>query len=187
MVLGDKLSDGDVIVLIESSGIHANGISFVRKMAEDTPGIYEEKLSDGRMFGDAILTPTHLYVDFVKQLMEAKTDLHYMVNITGHGWRKLMRATKDFTYRITAIPTPQPEFMFMQQATGTSDEEMWGNFNMGAGFAVYVPESDAQKVVATAEQCGFTALIAGKVEAGPKQVIIEPKNITFKGDTLEVR
>ena len=187
LVLGDKLSDGDVIVLIESSGIHANGISFVRKMAEDTPGIYEEKLSDGRMFGDAILTPTHLYVDFVKQLMEAKTDLHYMVNITGHGWRKLMRATKDFTYRITAIPTPQPEFMFMQQATGTSDEEMWGNFNMGAGFAVYVPESDAQKVVATAEQCGFTALIAGKVEAGPKQVIIEPKNITFKGDTLEVR
>lgn len=187
LVLGDTLAEGDAIILIESSGIHANGISFVRKMAEDTPGIYEEKLSDGRMFGEAILSPTHLYVEFVKQLMEANTDIHYMVNITGHGWRKLMRATQEFTYRLTAIPTPQAEFLFMQQATGTSDEEMWGNFNMGAGFAVYVPESDAEKVLEIAQQLGFKAIRAGRVEAGVKQVIIEPKNILFKGDTLEVR
>lgn len=189
LVLGDKLADGDVVVLIESSGIHANGISFVRKMAEDTPGIYEEELSDGRMFGEAILTPTHLYVEFVSELLKAGTDIHYMVNITGHGWRKLMRATNDFTYRLTTIPDPQPEFTFMQQATGTSDSEMWGNFNMGAGFAVYVPDAQAQAqaVIDTAERLGFKALKAGHVETGPKQVIIEPKNIVFKGDTLEVR
>jgi phosphoribosylformylglycinamidine cyclo-ligase len=187
LVLGDQLTAGDAIVLIESSGIHANGISFVRKMAADTPGVYEEKLSDGRMFGEAILTPTHLYVEFVRALQAAGVDLHYMVNITGHGWRKLMRATKDFRYVIDTIPTPQAEFLLMQAKTGTSDEEMWGNFNMGAGFAVYVPAADAQQVVDTAAKQGLKALIAGSVEDGPKQVVIKPKNITFNGDTLEVR
>lgn len=187
LVLGDKLADGDAIVLVESSGIHANGISFVRKMAEDTPGIYETKLSDGRMFGEAILAPTHLYVTFVRELMEAKLDLHYMVNITGHGWRKLMRATQEFSYIIDAIPEPQPEFTFMQQHTGTADAEMWGNFNMGAGFAVYVPQAEAQKVVDIAAAQGLKALIAGKVQTGQKQVVITPKNITFTEETLGVR
>jgi phosphoribosylformylglycinamidine cyclo-ligase len=57
LVLGDKLAAGDVIVLIESSGIHANGITFVRSLVEKTPGLYERRLSDGRSFGEAILTP----------------------------------------------------------------------------------------------------------------------------------
>lgn len=187
LVLGDKLADGDAIVLVESSGIHANGISFVRKMAADTPGIYETKLSDGRMFGEAILAPTHLYVAFVRELMEAELDLHYMVNITGHGWRKLMRATQEFSYVIDAIPEPQPEFTFMQQQTGTSDEEMWGNFNMGAGFAVYLPQAQAQQVVDIAARQGLKAQIAGRVQQGPKQVAITPKNITFTEETLGVR
>lgn len=187
LVLGDKLADGDAIVLIESSGIHANGISFVRKMAADTPGIYETRLSDGRMFGEAILAPTHLYVELVREMMEATLDLHYMVNITGHGWRKLMRANQEFSYEIDTIPEPQPEFLFMQEQTGTSDEEMWGNFNMGAGFAVYLPQGEAQQVVAIAAKLGLKAVIAGKVTTGPKQVMIRPKNITFTGDTLGVR
>ena len=187
LILGDKLAAGDKIVFLASSGIHANGISFVRKMAEDTPGIYETKLSDGRMFGEAILAPTHLYVTFVRELMEAKLDLHYMVNITGHGWRKLMRATQEFSYIIDAIPEPQPEFTFMQQHTGTADAEMWGNFNMGAGFAVYVPQAEAQKVVDIAAAQGLKALIAGKVQTGQKQVAIKPKNITFTEETLGVR
>jgi len=187
LVLGDKLTAGDAIVLIESSGIHANGITFVRSLAEKDPEIYQTKLSDGRTFGEAILTPTHLYVDLVRDLLNAQLDIHYMVNITGHGWRKLMRATKPFRYVINELPKPQTEYDFMQERSGADDREMYGSFNMGAGFAIYLPQDHAQKVVDTASKFGLKALIAGEVQDGPKQVVIKPKNITFESDTLEVR
>lgn len=187
LVLGDNLADGDVVVLVESSGIHANGITFVRSLAAKDPNIYQETLSDGRTFGEALLTPTHLYVNLVRALMEADTDIHYMVNITGHGWRKLMRATKDFGYVMHEVPPVPAEFKFMQERSGASDSEMYGNFNMGAGFAIYVPADQATKVVEIATQAGLKAWQAGEVQSGPKQVVIKPLDITFSEDTLEVR
>jgi phosphoribosylformylglycinamidine cyclo-ligase len=187
LVLGDKLAAGDAIVLIESSGVHANGITFIRSLAAEDPAIYKTKLSDGRSFGEAILTPTHLYVDLVRDLMKAKLDIHYMVNITGHGWRKLMRAVEPFSYVMHDVPPAPAEFAFLQQKSGAEDKEMYGNFNMGAGYVVYVPTEQAQKVVDIAAKLSLKAWIAGRVESGPKQVVIEPKNITFAGDSLEVR
>lgn len=187
LVLGDKLSEEDAIILVESSGIHANGITFVRNLADKNPDIYQEKLSDGRTFGEAILAPTHLYVAMVRDILEAGIDVHYMVNITGHGWRKLMRATQEFSYVIDAVPEPQPEFSFMQEQSGADTEEMYGNFNMGAGFAIYAPAAEAEKVVKAARKHGFSATVAGRVETGPKQVIIQPKNITFQEESLGVR
>ena len=58
---------------------------------------------------------------------------------------------------------------------------------MGVGFAVFVPASEANKVLAAAKANGLKAIVGGRVEAGPKQVVIEPINITFKGDSLGVR
>ena len=187
LVLGDKLAAGDAIVLVESSGIHANGITFVRSLAEKSPSIYATKLPNGRLFGEAILTPTHLYVALVRQVLEAGIDVHYMVNVTGHGWRKLMRATQEFTYVIDTVPQPHDEFLFMQQQAGADDSEMYGNFNMGAGFALYTPAKEAEKVVALASKCGLQAIVAGRVETGSKQVVVPPKDLTFAGDTLGVR
>jgi phosphoribosylformylglycinamidine cyclo-ligase len=123
----------------------------------------------------------------VRALQEASIDIHYMVNITGHGWRKLMRATQPFKYVIETLPEVPAELSLIQKQANISDREMYGNFNMGAGFAIYVAESEAEKVVQLAELDGFKAIIAGRVEDGPKQVIIEPLDITFQGDTLEVR
>jgi phosphoribosylformylglycinamidine cyclo-ligase len=187
LVLGDKLRAGDSIVLISSSGIHANGLTLARKIGAELPEGFATKLSDGRMYGEALLTPTPIYVPLVRALQNANVDVHYMVNITGHGWRKLMRATKELHYVIDAVPEVPSELLFIQEQAGISDQEMYGNFNMGAGFAVYVAEADTTNVVDAAIAQGFTALIAGKVENGPKQVTITPKDIVFAGDTLEVR
>ncbi len=187
LVLGDRLAAGDAIVLVASSGIHANGLTMARSIADKLPEGYATKLKDGRMYGEALLTPTPIYVPFVKSLLEAGLDIHYMVNVTGHGWRKLMRATAPFTYRLHLLPAVQPEFSFIQEQSGASLEDMYGNFNMGTGFAVYLPASEADKVVELAQQTGYEALVAGTVEAGPKQVVIEPLGITFAGDSLEVR
>lgn len=190
LVLGDKLEAGDSIVLIESSGIHANGITFVRKLAENNPDIYKTELEDGRTFGEAILTPTHLYVGLVHALLEANLDIHYMVNITGHGWRKLMRARKNFSYVIHEVPPVPAEFSFMQKQSNASDEEMYGNFNMGAGYAVYVPSAQVEQVVVLAEQQGLKAWAAGAVEEGPKEVLLTAPSVAgvrFSGETLGVR
>lgn len=187
LVLGDKLADGDAIVLIESSGIHANGITLVRGLAAKKPDLYSTKLDDGRMFGEALMAPTHIYVNLVKALQEAKTDIHYMVNITGHGWRKLMRANHDFSYEIETLPPAPAEFGLIQKESGSNDEQMYGTFNMGAGFAVMLPASQAGVVIKTAAATGLKAWLAGTVKAGPKQVIIKPKNITFKAEDLQLR
>lgn len=187
LVLGDKLESGDRIVLISSSGIHANGLTLARKVGDELADGYGTKLTDGRAYGEALLTPTPIYVPIVREMQKASVDVHYMVNVTGHGWRKLMRATKPFRYVIDAVPPVPVEFSFIQDQAKISNEEMYGNFNMGAGFAVYVAEADAEKVVEIAKANGFEAMVAGRVENGPKQVIIEPLDITFQGDTLEVR
>lgn len=187
LVLGDKLADGDTIVLIESSGIHSNGITLVRKLAKDLPKGYATKLPNGQLFGEALLTPSHLYVSLVKQVLAANVPIHYMVNITGHGWRKLMRASKAFTYELDFVPEPQPEFAFIQKLAGVDDNEMYASYNMGAGFAIYVPKKHADKVAAIAKKNKLKGWVAGIVKKGPKQVVIKPRNITYAEHSLEVR
>ncbi len=186
LVLGDKLTDGDAIILIESSGIHTNGLSLARAITDKLPERYQTKIN-GTTFGEALLIPSHIYAKFVQDLFEQNIEIHYMVHITGHGWRKLMRANKDYTYEIENIPTPQPLFDFIQKNSEFSDEEMYATFNMGAGFAVYVPNEIADKVIEIASLNNFKAWRGGVVKSGPKQVIIKSKNITYGAESLEVR
>jgi phosphoribosylformylglycinamidine cyclo-ligase len=187
LVRGQNLQAGDSIVLIESSGPHANGISLIREIATGISEGYQTKMSDGISFGEAALRPTHLYASLVLTLQAAGLDVHYLSNITGHGWRKLMRAEANFSYVINEIPPVQEIFNFIAEHAGNDETEMYGNYNMGAGYAVYLPANQAEAVVKIAADCDLKAWVAGTVEAGPKQVVIKPKNITFAGETLEVR
>ncbi|OGH42226.1 MAG: phosphoribosylformylglycinamidine cyclo-ligase [Candidatus Blackburnbacteria bacterium RIFCSPLOWO2_01_FULL_41_27] len=188
LTLGDKLTPGDAILLVENSGIHANGLTLVRRIASKLPEGYATPLSDGKSYGESLLVPTHIYAGLIRDLFEAGIDMHYMVNITGHGWRKLMRATRDLSYVIDQIPEPQSVFRFIQERSGNDDTEMYGNFNMGTGFAIFIPEKAvelAQRVAAGSH--GFSTLRAGYVEKGQKKVVIRPKNVIFKGETLGFR
>lgn len=187
LVQGKNLAAGDAIVLIESTGSHANGISLIREIAAGLAEGYQTKMADGTTLGEAALAPSHIYANLVLALQDAGLDIHYLSNITGHGWRKLMRATEEFSYIMTETPKAPEIFNFIGEQAGNDEAEMYGNYNMGAGYAVYVPAGQAQKVVEIAGGLGLKAWVAGRVEAGPKQVVIEPKDITFTGDTLEVR
>lgn len=187
LVRGQNLRAGDAIVLIESSGVHANGISLIRELADQLPEGYQTKMRDDVTLGEAACQPTHLYAELVLALQAADLDIHYLSNITGHGWRKLMRAEADFSYVIDNVPVVPEIFMFIAEKTLNNPKEMYGNYNMGAGYAVYLPAGQAEQAKTIAKQCGFQAWIAGKVQDGPKQVVIKPMDITFKGDSLEVR
>ncbi len=182
-----RIAHGDAIVIIESSGIHANGLSMARKIAGKLSDGYETILSDSRLYGEALLDPTHIYVPLVEDCLKAGVNIHYAVNVTGHGWRKLMRAMQPFTYVIDTLPTQLPIFDFIQKHGPVDDKEMYGTFNMGAGFVVYVPESDVEKVSALAARDGLRAFRAGHIENGEKKVIIKPKGLEYASDTLAVR
>lgn len=187
LTLGDRLAEGDAIVLLESSGIHANGISLARKLAERLPDGYATRLADGTAFGEALLVPTLLYSPVTEALAAAGIVPHYCANITGHGWRKLMRHPGSFTYRITQLPPVPPVLAFIQRETGSDAREAYGNLNMGAGFALFVGANDARRTVDIAARCGVRGFIAGRVESGAKQVVIEPLALAFGGDDLHVR
>ncbi len=187
LTLGERLQAGDAIVLLASSGIHANGVSLARKLAERLPDGYATRLPDGQRFGEALLAPTVLYANVTEALARAGIVPHYCANVTGHGWRKLMRHPGSFTYRITQLPRVPAVLQFMQQHAGLDDREAYGNLNMGAGFALYVNAADASRCVAIARDCGIEAIVAGNVEAGAKQVVIEPLQLTFAADDLHVR
>jgi phosphoribosylformylglycinamidine cyclo-ligase len=182
-----KIWYGDLIILVESSGIHANGLTMARKIADKLPEGYLTKLSDGRTYGETLLNPTHIYAGLVEDCLDTGVDIHYMVNITGHGWRKLMRATQPFSYIVETLPTQLPIFDFLQEHGPVDDKEAYGNFNMGAGFALYVTKTQATQVINIARNLGLRALVAGHIENGNKKVVIKPKGLEYAGETLAVR
>jgi phosphoribosylformylglycinamidine cyclo-ligase len=185
--LGDKLAPGNAIVLLASSGIHANGVSLARKLAERLPKGYQTDVGNGTSFGDALLAPTTLYVPVTEALAKAGIAVNYTVNVTGHGWRKLLRHTSELTYRIHTVPAVPPVLSFIQREAKLDNTEAYGTLNMGAGFALFVDAKDAERTAHIAHTCGIEAWVAGYVEAGSKQVIIEPISVTYSADDLKLR
>jgi phosphoribosylformylglycinamidine cyclo-ligase len=185
--LGDQLGAGDAIVLLASTGIHANGLSLARKLAERLPQGYLTEIAPGLRYGDALLAPTALYSPVTEALWQAGVRVHYAANITGHGWRKLLRHPKLLSYHIHTVPPVPDVLRFIQQQAQHDDAQAYGTLNMGAGFALFVPATDAARTVAVAKSCGVDAWVAGDVRAGAKQLTIAPLGVTFEGDALQLR
>lgn len=185
--VGDKLGAGDAIVLLASSGIHANGLSLARKLAERLPKGYLTEIEPGVTYGEALLAPTALYSPVTEALWKAGIAPHYCANITGHGWRKLLRHPSSLTYRIHTVPPKTPVLAFIQKEAGQDDREAYSTLNMGAGFAIFVKAEDAERTAQVARDCGIEAWVAGTVEAGEKQLLIEPLGIRFSEDDLALR
>ena len=185
--LGEKLGPGDAIVLLASSGIHANGLTLARKLAERLPQGYLTEIEPGLGYGEALLAPTTLYSPVTEALWAAGIAVHYAANITGHGWRKLLRHPAEHRYRIHTVPAVTPVLKFIQQHARQDDREAYSTLNMGAGFAIFVAASDAQRTVDVARAQGVEAIVAGAVEAGPKELLIEPLGIRFGNDDLQLR
>jgi phosphoribosylformylglycinamidine cyclo-ligase len=186
--VGERLAAGDAIVLLASSGIHANGLSLARKLAERLPQGYLTPIDDsGTTFGDALLAPTTLYSPVTEALWQAGIAPHYAANITGHGWRKLLRHPARLTYRIRAVPAVPPVLTFIQQQAGHDDHEAYSTLNMGAGFALFVAPEQAEQTVAVARANGVDAQVAGRVEDGEKQLLIEPLGLRFGDEALQLR
>jgi phosphoribosylformylglycinamidine cyclo-ligase len=187
-IVGD-VRDGDAIIFLTSSGVHTNGLTLCRALADRLPQGYLTPMDGVRAYGEALLDPSVIYVRFLAALQQADIRPHYAVHVTGHGWRKLMRLEEPFVYRIHSIPSLPPIFRFIQQHGPVDDREAYATFNMGVGFAIYVDPTQANQCLALARQNGYTASIAGVVrkEGHRKAVEIEPLGIAYEGESLQVR
>jgi phosphoribosylformylglycinamidine cyclo-ligase len=187
-ITGD-VRDGDAIVLLASTGVHTNGLTLCRALADRLPQGYLTKIGDGRTYGEALLDPSAIYVRFVAACQDAGIPLHYAAHVTGHGWRKLMRLDEPFVYQIDDVGAVPPIFDFIMKHGPVDRREAYATFNMGAGFAVYVDPKDADRTLRLAQTLRHTAWRAGAVhkQGDRKAVEITPLGITFESDTLQVR
>ena len=175
---GQGLQAGDVIFGLASSGIHSNGLTLARRIAERLPQGYLTPFGDWTL-GQELLVPTRIYVKPVLEMFEAGVTLHYLSNITGSGWRKVMRCRRPFTYVIESLPRPQPIFRFLQEQGGISDYEVYQTWNMGVGFCLYAPEGEAEAIEGVCAEYGIAVMRLGRVEEGEKRVVIRPLGIAY--------
>src|SRR3954467_287593 len=180
-LLGDDLRAGQAIVLVDSSGLHANGATLARSVAAKLPDGLRTPMPDGNAFGDALLTPSVIYVPLVAELRNRGIRPSYLAHITGHGLRKLMRAPAALVYVIDALPPVPPVLEFLADQAGMSERDAYGTFNMGAGWAVYADADKAGAVVGAAAARGMNARVAGHIEEGDRAVELTGPGISYSG------
>ncbi len=187
LITDKKLKNGDRILFLKSNGVNANGISLTRAIAKRLPKGYGTKLSNGKKYGEELLTKTNIYAKVVQDLLDAGVDIHYISNITGHGLRKIMRARQPFTYVIEKIFKPQEVFLFIQKHANLDDYMMYQTYNMGQDYALFLPKKDIKKALRIIKKNKFKGIDAGYIEKGGRQVIIKPKSLVFKSESLDLR
>jgi phosphoribosylformylglycinamidine cyclo-ligase len=184
-----EVRENDAILFLASSGVQTNGLTLCRQIAERLPLRYETRLPDGSAFGEALLSPSTIYVAFVRECQRRGLKLNYLAHVTGHGWRKLMRLDEPFVYEISTLRRPPAIFRFLMEAGPISPREAYATFNMGIGFAAFVAPALADSTLDAARAAGYEAWLAGRVrkEGDRKAVVIPELGLEFEGDTLQVR
>ncbi len=174
IITGKDIKIGDVVIGLESSGIHSNGLTLARKLLLEKYKVSEKVPELGRTIGEELLEPTKIYVKPVLGIVNA-CEVHGLANITGGAFSKLMRLGEiaNVGFSLDNMPEPQPVFKLIQKLGNISDREMYRTFNMGVGFCVIVPEKGKDKVMEICKKFGIKAWVIGKA--------IPEKKVLVKG------
>ncbi len=149
LVLGNEIAKGDVIVGLESSGLHSNGYTLARKAL------------DIAKWGREMLVPTRIYCSTVLECIDA-CDVHGIAHITGGGFSKLTRLNKNVGYRLDGLPKPKPIFDALQEKV-ESTVHMHQTFNMGVGMTIILPKDRADTVINIAKKHSVEASVIGSI------------------------
>jgi len=180
IITGENIIAGDVLIGIESNGIHSNGYSLARKALFDDAGfsIDDKMPNKDTTIGEELIRPTELYVEPIVALFKKEYEIHGLAHITGGGFTNLKRLKKGVGYEITALPEV-PEIFKLIYKQNVDIKEMYKVFNMGIGFVVITDENEAEKIMDTLnEYC--KCRIIGKVTDDEKIIVN-----AFEGSKLE--
>ncbi len=174
---GSKVSDGDVLIALGSSGPHSNGYSLVRKILEVSGCDPQTTELDGKPLADHLLAPTRIYVKSVLELIE-KVDVNAIAHLTGGGfWENIPRVLPDNTQAVIDESSWQwPEvFNWLQTAGNVERHEMYRTFNCGVGMIIALPAPEVDKALALLNANGENAWKIGIIKASDSEqrVVIE--------------
>ena len=165
---GSKVSVGDVLVGIESSGVHSNGFSLVRKIIKDANldlnKVYED-LDSNKKLGEVLLTPTNIYVREVLDVIR-NVDVHGVAHITGGGFdENIPRILKDGQGIEVSESSFEilPIFKFLEAKGGIPHREMFNIYNMGIGMVLAVNEEDVEKTMSILGKYARKSYVIGRI------------------------
>ena len=174
MIDGTKTESGDVVIGLQSSGVHSNGFSLVRKLIfKDHYLDLKEKYTLSRPLGEALLEPTRIYVRPVSKVLE-EVDVHGVAHITGGGFYENMpRCLKPgLGIKINKGSWEIPEiFPFLQKLGNVDEKDMYNVFNMGVGMILVVDEKDVEMTMEILASNGEKPSVIGTVTDGEGIVI----------------
>ncbi len=176
IITGQSIAEGDVLVGLPSSGVHSNGFSLVRKLLfKDLKMDVHTKVDElGGTLGEALLTPTRIYVKAVEDLL-APYGVKGMSHVTGGGfYENIPRMIPEgLCAKVdTATIDTLPIFKFIQEAGNITDEAMYSTFNMGIGLVSALPADQADGFVQALKDKGEKPVVLGEVVRGDEKIIL---------------
>lgn len=176
IITGEHLEAGDVLIGMASSGVHSNGFSLVRKvfpMEKETLQVYYDEL--GTTLGEALLTPTKIYVKALKSVKEAGIQVKACSHITGGGFYenipRMLPEGKHAVIQKDSYPIP-PIFTMLQKEGQIKEQMMYNTYNMGLGMIVAVAKEDAEAAKKAILAAGETPYVVGEIKDGEKGVTL---------------
>lgn len=174
MINGSDVKPGDTLIGIESSGIHSNGYSLVRKvfsMQREALDTYYEAL--GSTLGEVLLTPTKIYVKTLKQLKQEKVNIKACSHITGGGFYenipRMLPEGVQAVIRKSSYQLP-PIFGMLSKDGDIAEEVMYNTYNMGIGMVIAVDAKEVDQAIKAIQAAGEKAYVIGEVVKGTKGV-----------------
>ena len=188
-ILGpEKVSEGDVILGLPSSGIHSNGYSLVRKVAIEGKTVEElnqplEELG-GESLADAVLRPTTIYAGGLLAALRAGAPIKAMAHITGGGITENLNralpshldAEVDRGGEAGPAWSIPPVISYVSNAANLSLDEQYRTFNMGVGMALIVDMDDVDDVAEALSEQGFEPFVMGQIIPGTGKVVYNDAN-----------
>ncbi|MBN2042432.1 MAG: phosphoribosylformylglycinamidine cyclo-ligase [Candidatus Aenigmarchaeota archaeon] len=164
VITGGSICVGDIVIGLESSGLHSNGLTLARKLLLGSFNINDAPPElNGRTVGQELLEPTKIYVKPVMEMVRS-CEVHGLANITGGAFSKLMRLgdIAGIGFDLYSMPEPHPVFKLMQKIGNVSEREMHRTFNMGVGFCVIADKKEYGKIEDICKKYGIKCWIIGK-------------------------
>ena len=166
---------GDVVLALPSSGIHSNGFSLVRKVFDVEHADLGQHIPElGNTLGEALLTPTRIYVKPVLAALAA-AEVHAVSHITGGGFYenipRSIPAGLCAKIEKAAVRVP-PVFTLIQQRGGIPERDMFNTFNMGVGMSLAVSRDSADRALDTLKAEGVDAYVIGEITAGGERIAL---------------
>jgi len=180
--VGQDIQDGDIVIGIESNGIHSNGLTLARRAFFELNSFsLDHKFHDLEMpLGMELLRPTHIYVREVLDAFNSVSGVRAMVHITSDGLLNLLRVKAPVSYEIS-VPPPPAIFDLVKHYADVDDTEMYEVYNMGIGFCIVVAPGAVDQTISLLRAHKRKAFKIGHAVADGKKQMILNKKLLGKG------